>query len=340
VSYSFDPATGNFQRDPSTYGQIYLERANPIGAGRVNLSFAYQYVALAALDGHDAGALRTRYPIPLVVVPVALEFPLLDLDWRTHQFLFAATYGLTDTLEVSLALPVIYTIQDSSGVVRGAALNPGGVVVAEETFSESDKTVGIGDVMLRAKLRLLELRNLQLAAGLLLRFPSGEEKDLQGIGFYEVTPSVLASSRIVELASWARLQGHVNAGVDFDTEDVGNSDARWGIGLDWGFTDDVTASLAFLAQNQFARVAPAGTFTLPACQADLVTCAIDPPLPVGAQQAFGLTGDRPDYYTLAIGGRGALWRDTIFAFASVAIPLNDGFVRMDPIPLVGFEGTF
>jgi hypothetical protein len=46
------------------------------------------------------------------------------------------------------------------------------------------------------------------------------------------------------------------------------------------------------------------------------------------------------YYDIAIGGRGALWRDTVFAFASMVVPLNDGVVRTDPIPLVGIEATF
>ena len=56
---------------------------------------------------------------------------------------------------------------------------------------------------------------------------------------------------------------------------------------------------------------------MPRCQSDLVTCAADPT--VREQQLYGLAGDRPDYYTFSIGGRGALWRDTLFAFANVAI---------------------
>jgi hypothetical protein len=55
---------------------------------------------------------------------------------------------------------------------------------------------------------------------------------------------------------------------------------------------------------------------------------------------FGITGDRANYYNASIGGRGGVWRDTVFVFANVAIPLNDGFVRTAPIPLVGVEGTF
>ncbi|MFN8644972.1 MAG: hypothetical protein U0802_26110 [Candidatus Binatia bacterium] len=87
-------------------------------------------------------------------------------------------------------------------------------------------------------------------------------------------------------------------------------------------------------------MAPEGTFTVPRCKSDLVTCASDPSVRMGNQQLYGLSGDRPDYYDFSIGGRGALWRDTIFGFVNVAIPLNDGFVRTAPIPLVGLEATF
>lgn len=340
VSYSFDPATGNFQRDPATFGQIYLERADPLGLHRLNLSFIYQYVSLDSLEGHDAGNLRSD-PIPITDTAAAVAIPTLSIGADVHQFLFAGSYGITESLEVSVAVPLMYSVLSVNAPVQAAALTPiGDVIVIQDRVAESEQPVGIGDVLLRAKYRFAELPDLHLAAGLVLRFPSGEESALQGIGFFQVTPKLIASTRIFEPAPWARLQGHVNAGIDFDTEDVGASDARWGFGLDWGFTENMTTSIAFLAQNEFARVAPAGTFTFPACRSDLVTCAIDPAARGNTQQLFGLTGDRPDYYTFSIGGRGALWRDTLFALVNVAIPLNDGFVRTAPIPLIGFEATF
>lgn len=341
VSYSFDPATGNFRRDPATFGQVYLERADPLGARRLNVSFTYQYVELEDLDGHPADDLRNPAPIPIPDLLAAFEIPNLSLEARVHQFLFALTYGLSENLEASIAVPVVYSDLLVRAPVAAAGLTPDGQLLFEEDeVDDSQQVVGAGDVLLRAKYRFIESREVHLAASLLLRFPSGDEEDLQGIGFFEVTPSVLASTRIFEPASWARLQGHFNAGVGFDTEDVGASEARWGVGLDWGLTDDVTAAIAFLGRNEFSRVAPAGAFTFPRCQSDLITCAIDPSVRVGTQQLFGLSGDRPDYYDLSVGGRGALWRDTLFAFVSVAIPLNDGFVRTAPIPLVGVEATF
>lgn len=341
VSYSFDPATGNFQRDASTFGQVYLERAQPLGAGRFNVSFVYQYVQLDALDGIDADNLRNQTPIPFPDLAAAVDFPKLDVGAEVSQFLFAATYGISEALEASLAIPLVYSDVSADVRYEAAAVTPQDeLVLLSDRVRYSEQDFGIGDVMLRGKYRFAELTDVGLAAALLLRFPSGDEEELQGIGFFEITPSLVASTRRWEPASWARLQGYFNGGIAFDTEDVDNSEARWGFGLDWGVTDDLTASLAFLAQNEFARVAPAGTFTVPRCNADLVTCAIDPSVRVGTQQLFGLTGDRPDYYDLAIGGRGALWRDTLFAFVNVSIPLNDGFVRTEPVPLIGFEGTF
>jgi hypothetical protein len=341
VSYSFDATTGNFQRDPSTFGQVYLERADPLGAGRLNLSLMYQYVNLDELDGHDVSDLRTPHPIPLPDVLAAAALPTLNFSANVQQVLFSTSYGITHDLEASLAVPIVYSHVAVDAPVNGAAITPGGeLVLINARVTTAANHVGAGDVFLRAKYRVAELSQVHLSAAMLLRLPSGNVDDLQGIGYVELTPSVIASTRLYEPAPWARLQGHFNGAVALDTEEVGNSEARWGFGFDWGVTESLTAGIAFLAQNQFERVAPPGTFTVPQCQSDLVTCAADPSVRVGTQQLYGLSGGRPDYYDVSIGGRGALWKDTIFAFANVAIPLNDGFVRFDPIPLVGLEATF
>lgn len=342
VSYAFDPVTGNFQRSPATFGQIYLDRADPLGKGRWNVAFAYTYTRLDAIDGHDADDLRNTDPIPVRGKQLAIAFPRLSVDAAVHQFLFSGTYGVTDDLDVSLAVPIAY-----STLTVDAALRVGGVSAAtEQYFERSFHThdhqgpVGVGDVMLRGKYRVLETRNVDVAGGLFLRLPSGSQKDLQGVGFVEVAPTVLLSTRLFEPRPWARLQGHLNAAVGFNADDVDASEARWGVGLDWGLADSVTASVAVLGRNQFARVAPPGFFVFPRCQTTLRTCATSQIARNSSAPIFGLESIRPDYYDVSIGGRAGVWRDTIFAFANVVIPLNDGFVRTDPIPLVGIEATF
>lgn len=341
VSYSFDPASGNFRRDPATLGQVYLQRADPIGAGRWNLSFVYQYAGLDELGGHDAGSLPSEAPIPLDGLAAAIDFSTFGLGVDVHQFLFAASYGISDDLEVSVAVPIVYSDISIDLLLSAAAETPGGeVVTISEPIREHQKSTGIGDVFLRAKYRLLALDDVRVAAALQLRLPSGNQTALHGLGYVEMTPLAIVSTRIFEPAPWARLQGHFNGGVEIDVEDAGNSTAAWGFGLDWGVSDGVTAAIAFLAQNDFSGVAPPGAFTFPACSGDLVTCATDPSARGGTQQLFGLTGERVDTYSFSIGGRASVWRDTLFAMVNVAIPLNDAFVRTTPIPLIGLEATF
>jgi hypothetical protein len=244
--------------------------------------------------------------VPVPGFLAAVDFAKLSVAADVQQFLFSFSYGITDQLEASLAMPIVYSHVAVDAPINAAAVTPAGqLVLIDERVVASNDSVGVGDVFLRGKYRFLELDDVHLSSGLLLRLPSGDEHDLQGIGYVEVTPSLLASTRVFELAPWARLQGHANAAVGFDTDDVDSSEARWGFGLDWGLRDDLTAGIAFLAQNQFARVAPPGTFTFPRCQSDLVTCAIDPSVRNGTQQLYGLSGERPDYYTFSIGGRGA-----------------------------------
>jgi hypothetical protein len=343
VSYAFDPATGTFQRQPSTFGQVYIDRARPIGARKWNVQVTYQHAQLDRIDGQDAGDLSDSTPIYFPGAFAAVTLPKLAAQAATNQFLLAGTYGITDDLEVSLAIPLVQSRTAAQATLRAAAIlaSDGSLFRRQLTFDGVETAFGVGDLLLRAKYRVLATDAVDVAAGLLLRLPTGDVENLRGVGFLEVAPAVLASSRIFRLRSWARLQGHFNASVGFDTENVDNSEARWGIGLDWGITDRVTAAIGVLGRNQFARVAPPGFFDFPRCfGADLVTCATSQQPRGGTAPLFGLSGARVDYYDLSIGGRGAVWKDTVFAFANVLIPLNDGFVRTEPIPLLGLEATF
>jgi hypothetical protein len=307
----------------------------------VNVSVAYQYVQLEKLDGHDADSLHDPGPIPVTDLLAAIEIPELSLEGATHTLLFGLTYGFSADFDASVVMPVVYSdVRVSAELDAAAVTEEGELVLIEEAFAEPEHGVGPGDVQLRGRYRFLEAEYLHLAAGLLLRIPTGDEDALQGIGFTEVAPSLLASSRIYQPAPCARLQGHFNATLGINAEDVDAGEARWGLGLDWGLTDDLTVALAFLGRHQFASIAGPGVLDIPRCSSDLVDCATDPSQRDTTAPLFNLSGERPDYYTLSLGGRIALWRDMLFAFANVAIPLNDGFIRTAPIPVAGVEATF
>ncbi len=332
VSYNFNPATATFERESGLVGQLFLERADPIGRGHWNLGVSYQRVALATLEGKDVHDLSDTVPIALVdstyhVVGTA-TFDKLNVDAVLHQTTFSATYGITDDADVNLTIPVIYSNLDTGLALSAMVLSTGQTV---HTFTEApSQDTGVGDVILRGRYRLLERDPLHVAAGLVLRFPSGSVEQLRGTGVYEVAPLLYASTRSWQPASWARLSGHMNGGVDFVADDVGTSEARWGVGLDWGVSDGATVGMAVLGRHPFQRLAPPGFF-------DVVRVRPGPRLT--AEPLFGLQGHRPDYYDFSLGGRLNLWRDTVIMFANAVFPLNDAGVRTEIIPLIGLEVT-
>jgi hypothetical protein len=318
VTFTFNPRTSAFERDTEVLGQLFLERAHPIGAGRLNASVTYQYVAIDTFGRHELDSLSDRRTIRGTVDFV---IPHFDLDLVTHEMTTSITYGLTDDLEVNLTIPVLHTTLDIEP--RLVQVDSGAVQLG----SEHDTEIGIGDVFLRGKYRLLRGRWGELAAGLVFRLPSGNEDDFQGTGLFEVSPRLYASTPIVTLAPPLRVQGYVNAGLDLTPEDSSRGEGRYGVGVDVMIATRLTLSIAFLAREPFARLLPPG--------------ALDVPRANGPRAAiFGLSAGHPSYYDVSVGGRVNLWRDTVFLIGNVVVPANRDGVRASVIPLVGIEATF
>lgn len=348
VRYSFDPATATFEREAAVLGQVYVDRAMTLGRGHWNVSLTYQRAELDSIGGQDAhhmpgGSLigpirppRASFDGPLVIRLTDARFTVIS-----HQTALAGTYGITDDLDVSMVLPVVETVAGYRVGVSSLELTSDLRLYARRAqIRDHTNALGIGDLQVYGKQRLPSLFGLATAATLGLRFPTGRVSDLHGGGGYDVTPGVGISTPIEVLASWARLQGHFNAGVDFLADDVGASEPRWALGLDWGLSDGVTLGASFLGRHSLRRFAPAGSLDAPRCGPDFASCLTNPGSGRANEPIYGIDTGRPDYYDFAFGGRVSLWRDVIIGFASVIVPLNDGGIRTGPIPLVGVEATF
>jgi hypothetical protein len=321
ISFTFDPRTSAFVRDVDVAGQVHLEQARPIGAGKLNAAFTYQWISTDTLDGEDLDALRDPRPIvdPAFGVPVRIPHLAVDLD--THVMTTSLTYGLGADGEVNVTVPLLVTTLDLAARLRQVGT---GVVQRGDT---DDDAVGVGDVLVRGKYRLLRGRLGELAAGLVFRLPSGNRGDFQGTGFFEVGPRVYASTPTVTLTPHLRARAHLNAGLDLVPEASRRGEGRYGVGVDLLVGARGTLSLAFLAREPFARLLPAGS--------------TDVPRPDGSRSpVFGIDPGHPSYYDLSIGGRVTLWGDTVFGIVNVVVPLNEQGVRSDVIPLVGIEAAF
>jgi hypothetical protein len=353
LTFTFDPSSGAFERNTDLLGQLYLERAQPIGRGKWNVSASYQRVVVNGVQGEDLGNLQdSRLPIILPGVTsrggFLQRFDRYAVALTVDEMTFQGTYGITDDLEVNLTLPVLLSRLSVGSMAQTFTRNPNDnslVPIPPEqrgTRFEQDisHATGVGDMLLRGKYRFLKTDWVDAAAGLVVRTPTGSEENFQGTGSWEFSPLLYLSTRRIPIAGPVAFQGFVNGGFDLVVNDVDVSEGRIGAGFDLAFWDRATFSIAFLGREPFHGFAPAGFFDKPrynprtGCPVSSPSCG-QPTAPL-----FGLTSVRAPYYYLSIGGRVNLWNDTVFGFGNVLVPLSEQGIQTAPIPLVGLEATF
>jgi hypothetical protein len=327
VTFRFDKETHAFERETEILGQLFLERPRPLGRGKLNISINYQWVRIDAVDGEPLDRLSdTRLPIVDPDTGRLITVPRFGLDLETNQVTTSVTWGVTDALDLNLTLPVLYSEFGVRPIVHDVATGQ------EQRDRMSATAVGPGDLFLRAKQRLSHGRAGDLAAGLVLRVPTGYEEDFQGTGTWEVSPMLYAATPPVTFAGGLRLQGYANAGVDLNADDVDASHGRFGVGIDCAFAERITLAAAVLGREPFAALAAPGFFDV---------TRVDPASGrLVRAPLLGLERDRPSAWDLSLGGRVNLWRDTFFGFANVIVPLNREGFRSDVIPMVGLEAAF
>jgi len=284
-------------------------------------------VRIDTVDGHDLDRLSdTRFPIVDPDNGRLFTVPRFGLDLDTHQVTTSVTYGVTDDLDLNLTIPVLDSRFGTNVIFRDVANGQ------EQRARVRSSKVGPGDLFLRGKYRLLHGAWGDLAAGLVLRAPAGNQDNFQGTGAWEPAPMLYAATPSLSLGHGVGLQAYANGGVELNADDIERSAGRFGLGLDCAVKERFTAAVAVLGREPFQGIAPPGFFDV---------ARVDPT--TGRRftaPVLGLERDRASAYDLSLGGRVDLWHDTVFGFANVILPLNrDGF-RSDVIPLVGIEAAF
>jgi hypothetical protein len=288
----------------------------------LNVSLSYQWVHIDRVDGQAIDRLSdTRaFIVDAIGEPSNFIFRRFAIDLTTHQVTTSVTYGATDDLDLNLTVPMLETRLG----VHTSAVNQFGVPLHTSAHGSA---FGVGDLFLRGKQRLVSGRFGDLAAGLVLRVPTGEQDDFQGTGDWETSPMLYAATPSFCLATSLQAQAYANGGVELNADEVDQSHGRFGAGVDLRIAEHATLAVAFLGREAFAGIAPPGFFDVRRVN--------------GSRLPFlGLERDRVSTYDLSVGGRLNLWRDTIFGFANVLLPLNDDGFRSDVIPLIGFEAAF
>jgi hypothetical protein len=238
-TYKFDPATGTFVRSTRSFGPILADRAETIGRGRIAVGFNSQFFSFDRLDGVSLRAIPAVFRHDAYQTTPGRSDVIAtnnSIGATVTQFTGALTYGVTDRLDLSLAVPIVRTrlsLLSNAKIQRvGTGANLGVHYFHDETAPDKHGTThqffteatagGVGDLLLRAKTTLMREGGRAMAAGLDIRLPSGDVENLLGAGAPGVRPFAAFS------ASYRALAPHANLAYQWNGRSLLAGDVRTG----------------------------------------------------------------------------------------------------------------
>lgn len=199
--YRFNRSLAVVERASDSFGPFFAERALRPGRHQVSLGWTLRYAEYTRLDGYrlDEGTFITAANVREGERrPFSVD--RLSLRMSTRQITGFGNYGITDRIDIGVAVPVV-TLK-----VQGQRTNAvnGGTPLVQTSIS--DEATGLGDVALRGRVHLAGEGRVGLGAGADLRLPTGPEEDLLGAG--------KTALKMFGIGSFegGRFAAHVNAG--------------------------------------------------------------------------------------------------------------------------------
>ncbi len=335
-------------------GPILTERAQTIGKHKLFLAFSYQRFRFNSIDGTSLDA------VPFVFTSTAgsgnqsiLYIQERDhIDFKLDQYVALATFGLNDRTDISLVMPfervglgVAAGIPDSSApsAYQGSGNQffvgpaPGytrqGVVPFYQFVPGSAS--GLGDILVNAKRLFWKGEHTNFAAGLLVRFPTGDALNYLGSGAYGFNPYAILAYQT------SRISPHMRLGYQFNTTTVLLPPKNPGGGngsLPGGFQYDIGADAVLFKK---VPTTLAGDF--------LGNYVVNSPILTptvtnvpGYNYNFANLSPTAGSYNsaqLSIGVKVKPWK-TLVLYGNVLFQVNNVGLRSNPVPLVGISYTF
>jgi hypothetical protein len=382
VLFTFDKTLGTVTRSSESYGPILTERAETVGRHRVFVATTYEFRDFSSLDGislkhlpltlshvqFPAGALTGADVIPCPksatgFCPVYAEDYISTqnrIDLKAHEFTLYGTYGLTDRVDLSVAIPILDVrlgITSTAHIARIAPqpVSPTDALLYASTdgtgyfhffdvtnaagstdalFSNHKSASGIGDVVFRVKGTAWKGERARLALGLDFRAATGDAKNFLGSGAPGIKPFLAASYR-------GRISPHFNLGFEYNGKSVlaGNVQTNaigklpneffYSGGVDAGVTKKLTVAADMLG----TRLSSAQRFrSVPFV--DAVDGIAYPNVP----QAAGYR-DAVNTIDFSIGAKYSPFGNFLVT-GNVVIKANNAGLRANYVPLIGASYSF
>jgi len=288
---------------------VFVDRALTSGNGAGSIGLSYQHLHFTALDGRNLGdgsLVTTANQFVDEAAPFDVDQLNLHLD--ADVVTLYGNIGVGNRLDFSGVAPLVSLRMDGTRVntYRGRQFTQA---------AASAQTVGLADVLVRAKVNLFEEDGGSVAGAVDVRLPTGRTEDLLGAGKTAVRVSGIGS-----LES-ARVSAHANVGFSFG-----------------GLADEIDYGLALVS-----AATPRVTVSIDALgrwvdtPGDIRTVA--QPHPTLAQvETLRLLPGSSNLMTFTV-APGVKWNvaDTWVLVANVGVPLLKGGLRAPFLPFVALE---
>jgi hypothetical protein len=346
-TYTFDPGLGIYTRSAQSYGPILAERAETIGKGKFYAGFSYQHFRFGTLDGVNLHSFNSVFQhaqtTPDPVIKEDLITTKTFVDTQIDQTAVFFTYGLSDRIDVSVALPFVnakLAVNSEATIQRiGTAndatihyfLDSNGNPTDHKQFSSSGSASGLSDVLVRVKGTALKTKPAWLAVGLDVRLPTGDAYNFLGSGAVGLKPFIAISGRTTKITP------HVNVGYQWNASSplagdifTGTSghlpnQLTYAVGFDAGVGRRFSFAADVLGQEVFnAQGVAQAKFTA----ANGSTFTNDSFVRENSSISNGSVGFKVNPIS------------TLLVSFNVLIQLNDAGLRSRVVPLVGLSYSF
>jgi hypothetical protein len=201
--YRLDPTLGVVSRASDAFGPFFTERVLQNSRGQSSIGISFQFSEFSSLQGADlqTGTFPTN-AARRVGETQPFSVDSLDLELTSRSVVVFASYGITDRLSISGAVPFA-RVQ-----FRGERYRTiDGVTTLQS--SQADSAVGLADTSIQGRYLLAggPLRGLSVGGD--WRIPTGDEEDLLGSGDFGGRALAIGSGEEGALAV------HANGGIGF-----------------------------------------------------------------------------------------------------------------------------
>lgn len=325
VSYKFNEQTGTYERVQGSLGPLLADRGATTGKGTFTVSGTYSFSNFDQINGSDSIGLVLHHCLAAdcvtnIASPYLQDTIHVDVRFRlkSQALTLSAVYGVSDRMDVGIVVPYIRNdlqVATNAVIVPGpnsAPPDPHQFDLNIETPGQygTGTAIGIGDVVARAKMRILPKTSALDAAVLAdVSLPTGDKRNFLGTGEVRTKLTFVASKTIRNLVP------HLNVGYEANWGDSNLNSIDYRFGSEYAVRPALTLAAEILGVVR------------PSASKLFQSAALEGQTLIGRSEIDG-----------AFGGKWQLSQNRALLF-NLLFPLNNNGIRASSVVTVGIQGT-